>query len=199
MQVLCFDIGGTDIKYGVVKDGKIVACVEEERFTRIKHAPGVLPEHAIKFCLQEAKVSIKEIDYVVFAGATYDNMKQILSNFFNLKFRYCPKIYLIDHHLAHASSAFYTSGFEDSFIITADLSGDSRSTVLFYADKTGIREINSYSKPNSLGLFYATITQYLGFKYDNDECKTMALAGFKSKENNIINDFSKALDSKGII
>ena len=181
--------GNQDSSASIIKDGKIVTCVEEERFTRIKHAPGVLPENSIKFCLQEAKISIKDVDYVVFAGATYDNMKQILSNFFNLKFRYCPKIYLIDHHLAHASSAFYTSGFKNSFIITADLSGDSRSTVLFYADKTGIKEINSYSKPNSLGLFYATITQYLGFRYDNDECKTMALAGFKSKNNCIINDF----------
>ena len=183
--------GNQDSSATIIKDGKIVSCIEEERFTRIKHSPGVLPENSIKFCLQEAKISIKDVDYVVFAGATYGNMKQILSNFFNLYFRYCPKIYLIDHHLAHASSAFYTSGFENSFIITADLSGDSRSTVLFYADKTGIKEINSYSKPNSLGLFYATITQYLGFKYDNDECKTMALAGFKSKNNYIINDFLK--------
>ena len=69
------------------------------------------------------------------------------------------------------------------------MSGDSKSTVLFYANNTGIKEINSYSKPNSLGLFYATITQYLGFRYDNDECKTMALAGFNSKQNHIINDF----------
>ena len=181
--------GNQDSSASIIKDGKIVSCIEEERFTRIKHAPGVLPENSIKFCLKEAKISIKDVDYVVFAGKTYDNMKQILSNFFNLKFRYCPKIYLIDHHLAHASSAFYTSGFENGFIITADLSGDSKSTVLFYADKTGIKEIKSYSKPNSLGLFYATITQYLGFRYDNDECKTMALAGFKSKTNCIINDF----------
>ena len=183
--------GNQDSSASIIKDGKIVACIEEERFTRIKHAPGVLPENSIKFCLQQAKISIKEVDYIVFAGATYTNMKQILSNFFNLKFRYCPKIYLIDHHLAHASSAFYLSGFKDSFIITADLSGDNKSTVLFYADKTGITEIKSYSKPNSLGLFYATITQYLGFRYDNDECKTMALAGFKSKTNCIINNFLK--------
>ena len=183
--------GNQDSSASIIKDGKIVACIEEERFTRIKHAPGVLPENSIKFCLQQAKISIKEVDYIVFAGATYTNMKQILSNFFNLKFRYCPKIYLIDHHLAHASSAFYLSGFKDSFIITADLSGDNKSTVLFYADQTGITEIKSYSKPNSLGLFYATITQYLGFRYDNDECKTMALAGFKSKTNCIINNFLK--------
>ena len=191
--------GNQDSSASIIKDGKIVACIEEERFTRIKHAPGVLPEKSINFCLQEAKISIKDVDYVVFAGATYANMKQILSNFFNLKFRYCPKIYLIDHHLAHASSAFYLSGFKDSFIITADLSGDNKSTVLFYADKTGITEIKSYSKPNSLGLFYATITQYLGFRYDNDECKTMALAGFKSKNNCIINDFLKINNNEYIV
>ena len=108
--------GNQDSSATIIKDGKIVSCIEEERFTRIKHSPGVLPENSIKFCLQEAKISIKDVDYVVFAGATYGNMKQILSNFFNLYFRYCPKIYLIDHHLAHASSAFYTSGFENSFI-----------------------------------------------------------------------------------
>lgn len=181
--------GNQDSSATIIKNGKIVACVEEERFIRIKHAPGVLPENAIKFCLKKANVTIKDVDYVVFAGATYTDMKNILTDFFQLKFRFCPKIYLIDHHLAHASAAFYTSGFENSYIITADLSGDSRSTVLFYADKTGIKEINSYFKPNSLGLFYATITQYLGFRYDNDECKTMALAAYKSKNNCIINDF----------
>lgn len=191
--------GNQDSAASIIKNGKIVACIEEERFTRIKHAPGVLPENSIKFCLKEAKISINDVDYVVFAGATYDNMKQILSNFFNLKFGYCPKIYLIDHHLAHASSAFYLSGFTNSFVITADLSGDSKSTVLFYADKTGIKEIKSYSKPNSLGLFYATITQYLGFRYDNDECKTMALAGYKSKTNCIINDFLKIKNNEYIV
>lgn len=183
--------GNQDSAATIIKDGKIVACVEEERFTRIKHAPGVLPENAIKFCLKEADISIENIDYVVFPGATYDNMVGILQNFFSLKFRYNPKIYLIDHHLAHASSAYYVSGFKDTYIITSDLSGDSRSTVLFYADRNGIKEIDSYSKPNSLGLFYAIITQYLGFKYDNDECKTMALSGYNSKSNSLINDFLK--------
>ncbi len=188
--------GNQDSSASIIKDGKIVACIEEERFTRIKHAPGVLPENSINFCLQEAKISIKDVDCIVFACETYTNMKQILLNFFNFKFGYCPKIYFVNHHLAHASSAFYLSGFKNSFIITADLSGDNKSTVLFYANKFGIKEIKSYSKPNSLGLFYATITQYLGFRYDNDECKTMALAGFKSKTNCIITDFLKINDNE---
>lgn len=181
--------GNQDSAATLISKGRIIACAEEERFIRIKHAPGVLPENAVRYCLKQANLDIKDIDYIVFAGATYDSMTQILTNFFNFKFGYCPKIVLIDHHLAHASSAYYVSGFKDSFIITADFSGDNRSTVLWYADKNGIKEINSYGKPNSLGLFYATITQYLGFRYDNDECKTMALAGYNSKNNCILNDF----------
>ena len=191
--------GNQDSSATIIKNGKIIACVEEERFIKIKHAPGVLPENAVKFCLKKADISIKEVDYIVFAGATYTNMKNILTDFFQLKFRYCPKIYFIDHHLAHAAAAFSTSGFDNGYIITADLSGDSRSTVLFYADKKGIKEIDSYSKPNSLGLFYATVTQYMGFKYDNDECKTMALAAYESKNNCIINDFLKIENDRYII
>lgn len=182
-------VGNQDAAAAIIMNGNILACAEEERFTKIKHAPGVLPENAIMFCLQQANITIQNVDFVVFAGATYDSMTQILTNFFNFKFNYCPKLILIDHHLAHAASAYYTSGFNNSYIITADFSGDNRSTVLFYADKNGIKEIVNYSKPNSLGLFYATITQYLGFQYDNDECKTMALSGFPSKMNSIINDF----------
>ncbi|MDD5020633.1 MAG: carbamoyltransferase C-terminal domain-containing protein [Endomicrobiaceae bacterium] len=181
--------GNQDSAATLISNGTIIACAEEERFIRIKHAPGVLPENAIRYCLKQADLDIKDIDYIVFAGATYDSMTQILTNFFNFKFGYCPKIVLIDHHLAHASSAYYASGFKDSFIITADFSGDNRSTVLWYADKSGIKELESYNKPNSLGLFYATITQYLGFRYDNDECKTMALAGYDSKNDCILNDF----------
>ncbi len=70
------------------------------------------------------------------------------------------------------------SGFKESYIITADLSGDSRSTVLYYAKDGNIKELKCFLKPNSLGLFYALITQYLGFQYNNDECKTMALAAY---------------------
>ncbi|MDD3064926.1 MAG: carbamoyltransferase C-terminal domain-containing protein [Endomicrobiaceae bacterium] len=183
--------GNQDSAATIISNGEITACAEEERFIRIKHAPGVLPENAIIYCLKQAGLDIKDVDCVVFAGATYDSMKQILTNFFNFKFGYCPDIFLIDHHLAHAASAFYTSGFENSFIITADFSGDNRSTVLWYADKKGIKEIESYLKPNSLGLFYAAVTQYLGFKYDNDECKTMALAGYDSKIASLFNDFLK--------
>ncbi|MDD2523555.1 MAG: carbamoyltransferase C-terminal domain-containing protein [Endomicrobiaceae bacterium] len=186
--------GNQDSSATIIANGQIIACAEEERFTKIKHAPGVLPENSIKFCLQQANINIQNVDFVVFAGATYDSMTQILTNFFNFKFKYCPKIILIDHHLAHASSAYYVSGFDNSYIITADFSGDNRSTVLFYADRTGIKEITNYSKPNSLGLFYAAITQFLGFKYDNDECKTMALAGYNSKTNSIVSQFLNITD-----
>jgi carbamoyltransferase len=166
----------------LVCDGKIVAAAEEERFIRIKHAPGVLPENAIRFCLAEANLDIQDIDLVVFPGITYENMYEILKNYFLFKFGYAPKIELIDHHLAHAAGAYFVSGIDNTLIITADLSGDSRSTVLFYANNGKITEIKGFAKPNSLGLFYALITQYLGFQYNNDECKVMALSAYGRPE-----------------
>lgn len=166
----------------LICDGRIIAAAEEERFIRIKHAPGVLPGNAIRFCLQEAGLDIRDIDLVVFPGITYENMYEILKNYFLFKFAYAPKIELIDHHLAHAAGAYFVSGIDNTLIITADLSGDSRSTVLFYANNGKISEIKAFPKPNSLGLFYALITQFLGFQYNNDECKVMALAGYGKPE-----------------
>jgi len=160
----------------LVQDGKIVAAAEEERFVGVKHAPGLLPEMSIRFCLEKVALAIKDIDLVVFPGKTYENINTILNNYFKFKFGYLPHIVTIDHHFAHAASSYFMSGFDQSLIITADLSGDSRSTVLFYGENNKIQEIRSFSKPNSLGIFYALITQYLGFQYNNDECKVMALA-----------------------
>ena len=162
----------------LIKDGKIEFASEEERYLKIKHAPGFLPEYAIRRCLKESKLGIKDIDLVVFPGKSYQNIKFILKKYFYYKFGYAPKIKLIDHHFAHASSSYFMSGFKESFVITADLSGDSRSTVIFYAKDCCLKEIKFFPKPNSLGIFYALITQFLGFKYNNDEYKAMALAGY---------------------
>lgn len=170
--------GNQDGAAVLVLDGQIIAAAEEERFVRIKHAPGMLPENAIRFCLKKENLRIEDIDLVVFSGRTYKGMRGILKSYFRFKFGKIPEIELIDHHFAHACSAYLLSGFKKSFIITADLSGDSRSTVLFYAEDGRFKEVESYYKPNSLGIFYSLITQYLGFSYDSDECKVMALAGY---------------------
>ncbi len=170
--------GNQDSAAAIIKDGGIVAAAEEERFNRIKHSPGLLPENAIRYCLNEAGLSIEDVDFVTFPGATYVGFTEILTEFFELRFKHAPKIRLIDHHFAHAVSAFCVSGFEEANVLTMDLSGDNKSTTLSYAKDGKFTSFKEFLKPNSLGLFYSAITEYLGFQYDTDEYKVMGLASY---------------------
>lgn len=170
--------GNQDGAAVLINNDRIVAAVEEERFTRVKHAPGSLPENGIKYCLDIGGISIKDVNCVVFPGATYDDFENILGEFFEFRFNYAPQIRLIDHHLAHSCSAFYVSGFEEGMILTMDLSGDNKSTTMSYGKDGRIEELSYFMKPNSLGLFYSIITEYLGFQYDSDEYKVMGLASY---------------------
>ncbi|MCX7714787.1 MAG: carbamoyl transferase [Clostridia bacterium] len=173
-------IGNQDGAAALMKDGKIIAAAEEERFLKVKHAPGRLPRHAIKYCLKQAGISIRDITAVGFAGATYDSFQEILSNYFTFHFGYAPLVYLFDHHTAHAASTFFLSPFcfDKSLIITFDYSGDRASTVVFKAIEGRLHEIMRIHKPNSLGIFYSILTQYLGFEKDTDEYKVMGLSSY---------------------
>lgn len=170
--------GNQDSAAALIRNNEILAAVEEERFTRNKHAPGLLPENSIRYCLKLAKISIENVDCVVFPGATYENFTEILGGFFRFRFKYLPPIQLIDHHLAHASSAFYVSGFDEAMILTMDLSGDNKSTTMSCGKDGKIERLAESQKPNSLGLFYSIITEYLGFQYDDDEYKVMGLSSY---------------------
>jgi carbamoyltransferase len=164
------------------RDGKLVAAAEEERFLRIKHSEGRLPENAIRFCLSQAGLSIRDVDCVAYGYATVPGMDQRLKDYFILKFGYSPEIRLIRHFMAHAASAYRVSGFPDANILSADVSGDSVSTLLSFGKGTEIRIIKSVPRPNSLGIFYSLLTQVLGFQRDNDEYKVMGLASYGKQE-----------------
>jgi carbamoyltransferase len=174
--------GNQDGAAALIRDNMIVASAEEERFTGIKHSPGVLPENAIRFCLKEAGITIEDVDQVTFPGATYQNFEEILEDFFKFRLNHSPHIQLIDHHHAHAASAFYVSGFAEAMILTMDLSGDNKSTTMSYGHDNKIETIREFLKPNSLGLFYSCITEYLGFQYDTDEYKVMGLSSYGKPE-----------------
>ncbi len=171
-------VGNQDGSATLLENGKLIAAAEEERFLKVKFAPGYLPLNAIKFCLKFADVSIHDIDYLVFPGITYTNIETILTSYFNHYFGHCPKIKLVDHHMAHAASAYHTSKFEESMILTADLSGDGKCTTLCHGVGDEIRILKDFKRPNSLGIFYSIITQYLGFKRDSDEYKVMGLSSY---------------------
>ena len=184
--------GNQDASASLLEDGKLVAAAEEERFLRIKFANGVLPKNAIKFCLEFANISIHDVSYVVFPGLTYSNIRGILETYFNFNFGHCPEVRLVDHHMAHAASVYYTSGLDESMIITADLTGEGKSTTLCYGADDKISVLKEFRVPNSLGIFYSMVTQYLGFQRDSDEYKVMGLSAYSncSNETAIKNDFS---------
>lgn len=187
--------GNQDGAAALVKDGIIIAAAEEERFIRIKHASGLLPKNAIKFCLKQAGIAIKDISSISFAGATYTNFEEILKDYFDFTFGYAPPIILIDHHLAHAASTYYLSGFDSSLILSMDFSGDRISTFAAMGDGMQIKEIYRIAKPNSLGIFYSMLTQYLGFQKDNDEYKVMGLSAYGNPKY----DLGKVLKKDGKI
>lgn len=84
----------------------------------------------------------------------------------------------LDHHLSHAASAFFTSGFRKSLVLTLDAYGDGRSGALFMGKGRELEELASFSPVVSLGEFYGAITALLGYQFGSDEGKTMALAAF---------------------
>lgn len=88
-------------------------------------------------------------------------------------------LHSIEHHIAHAASAFYFSGFPDSAFITMDGSGEFTATMLGYFDRQGkIHVLKEFIVPDSLGFFYATMTDYLGFEHDDGEYKVMGMAPY---------------------
>ncbi len=102
-------------------------------------------------------------------------------NFFGTKS--LPKLYFIQHHNCHAANAFFLSNFKSSAILTCDFRGEFESTTFSIGNGNKIKKIKKIEMPNSLGMFYASITDLLGYKPDSDEWKVMAMAAFKNKDN----------------
>lgn len=186
----------------LVIDGKLVAMAEEERFTRIKHAPRVLAINAMKYCLDMANIKFKDVDYFAIghdiplsairnirpgeieiganqARKQYLDLKKselVLSDLFKIVEK--RRIVFIRHHLAHAASSFFASGFEEANVLTLDGSGDSDSGILGYGSTSQIKIFDTISNPTSWGKAYEYITGTLGFKYNSEEGKTMGLAAY---------------------
>lgn len=87
-----------------------------------------------------------------------------------------PPIVTESHHGCHAASAFHPSGFDEGLVFTIDAKGEYDSTVIWYGDEDGLRRLHTYEHPNSLGLFFAIVTEYLGYRLFNGEGKVMGLA-----------------------
>ena len=187
-------------------DGKVVAACEEERFNRVKHAkpsridnPHELPEHAIRFCLDHAGLKASEIDRVAYSfdpqlrrteyraewwpdsrmeadflhfldkvgGAT----DRLLGRKLGQTFKFVP------HHLAHAASAYYPSGFDSAAILVIDGVGEAVCSTLARGEGARIETVETFSYPHSLGFVWENASIHLGFS-PYDASKVMGLAAY---------------------
>jgi carbamoyltransferase len=160
----------------LVVDGYVVAAAEEERFLRQRHAVGLMPEHAIRFCLDTAGIALRDVDALAFPRATWVGFEERLQAYLCYRFGCCPPIRFVHHHLAHAASAFYPTGFDQALVVTIDQAGDGVALAVYRAAGKGLTRVHAEPYPNSLGLYAAMLTQFLGFRSNHDEYKVMGLA-----------------------
>lgn len=189
---------------------RIVAAAPEERFNRIKMSTA-FPFKSIEWCLKKENLKLKDIDLVTIpwnpalninsASSRWVNdlrwrgemltnipvnLMKILdtnpSEYIKMNFNDLNVIYL-NHHECHAASAFYTSPFRNCDILTIDGHGEQDTCFLGVGKNNNVKQIKTIKYPHSVGLFYGTFTDFLGFKADSDEWKVMALSSYAKKKN----------------
>jgi carbamoyltransferase len=208
MIILGLNAFHADSAAAIVRDGVLVAAAEEERFRRVKHWAG-FPSQSITYCLNEAGVGLGDIDHIAinqdsrahllrkmaYVASHPPNLSLLLDRLRNRHKRegipdllaamipgdaFRGKFHRIEHHLAHLSSAFHVSPFAEAAIISVDGFGDFASTAWGIGRGTDISFDGRIFFPHSLGIFYQSLTQYLGFPYYGDEYKVMGLAPYGS-------------------
>jgi carbamoyltransferase len=196
-----------DSAAALVRDGEIIAAVQEERFSREKYDPR-FPGRAVAYCLAEAGIGPEQIDFVTFyeqpltkferlmetyvsyAPAGFASFRRALPLWLGQKLqlprairrglggRYQGPILFTDHHEAHAASAFFPSPFEEAAILTMDGVGEWSTTTCGHGRGNRIELLEQIRFPHSLGLLYSAFTAYCGFKVNSGEYKLMGLAPY---------------------
>jgi carbamoyltransferase len=190
----------------LVRDGVMVAAAEEERFRRIKHWAG-FPSEAIRYCLTAGGVELGQIDHVAVnqdakanlgkklaytlrrrpdLGLVLDRLRnqreragaaeQLARAFPGQEFR--GEVHAVEHHIAHMSSAFHVSPFDQAVVVSVDGFGDFASAAWGVGNGTHIEVEDRVYFPHSLGIFYQALTQFIGFPHYGDEYKVMGLAPY---------------------
>jgi carbamoyltransferase len=236
LGIIAVDVGGHPSAC-VLKDGRLVAFAEEERFVRVKQARGYFPSHSLKFCLDEAGLGLKDVDFIAFGwdanayrwrfplflarsfvshrlrghraharpsapgrpqfgSAVLSGIRSLVSfqprtltESIVLGLRdagftdgLVPPVVFVRHHLAHAASAYYCSGYDESAILVFDGHGEENTTTIFRGEGKRITRLKEINIPHSLGWFYSAFTEFLGWNPNEGEVKLMGLAPFGARD-----------------
>jgi carbamoyltransferase len=195
-----------DAAAALLHDGSLTAAAEEERFSRVKHDYG-FPRNAIQFCLDQAGIEGRDLDYVVFFEKPFRKFDRILMTALQTYpqswkvFRESmiswmadklwigatlqselgvskEKVLFCEHHLSHAASAYLCSPFDDAAILTVDGVGEWVTASYGVGRGNDIRLLKQIEFPHSIGLLYSAFTAFLGFEINEGEYKVMGMAPY---------------------
>ncbi|MBD3379553.1 MAG: hypothetical protein GF408_03720 [Candidatus Omnitrophica bacterium] len=194
-----------DSAASLLKDGKIAAAVQEERFSREKNT-SAFPINAVNYCVQAGGISFEDLDAVVFHEKPFLKFARVVSehirsypfsftNFMRTmphwlsdrlslpiilekEIGYTGKIFFVKHHLSHAAAAFLASPFDEAAIMTVDGVGEWATATVGKGAGGKVEIFGELRYPDSLGLLYTAVTSYLGFEANGGEGKVMGLAGY---------------------
>jgi carbamoyltransferase len=216
-----------------VRDGQIVAAINEERLTRRKLDSTYPPVRSIREVIRLSGIPPAEIDAVAIAGLHWkDLISRTLESvwadirdfhawndyfphlcrvlyrtfyfwratgydaalkFLKDEYGISPKVYYIEHHEAHAASAYRTGKADPVLIITADGVGDDLSITFSKGERSVIRRLEAFHYPNSFGQFYTACTQILGFKAGRHEGKITGLSGYGGRNQELLDSVEQTL------
>jgi carbamoyltransferase len=214
-----------DAAAAIVKDGQLLAAVEEERFNRKKHCAG-FPAAAVRYCLETANISIDDIDHIgisrdpsahlhkkiLFSLSRLGNLSGLISarlanaakvrdlpadlaQALKMPNRFRARFHNVEHHKAHMASCFFVSPFEQAAILSLDGFGDFVSTMWGKGAESTIDILGQVEFPHSLGTLYTATSQYLGFPKYGDEGKVMGLAPYGKPT--FVEEFRKIVTTNG--
>lgn len=236
MKVLGLWGFGSNPGVALLDHGKLLAHVEEERFTGFKGSHGLFPKKSVHWVLSEFGLDFSDVDLIAWpwdqsaylwqmplfyaksffrhfswkAHSQGQSTLKVFSHLLDQQPRFIrsrihqelnasgvtgrmPSIQFVSHHLSHAASAYFMSGYDHAHVIVMDGSGEQNCSSIFFGSGKELQSIDSFQIPNSLGWFYAAATEYLGFIPYRDEGKVMGLAAYGGKQADVFRKMQKII------
>lgn len=212
MNILGINAFHGDASAALLIDGELAAAVEEERFTRVKHAAG-FPVHAIRYCLESEGLDLRDVDHIAISrnpsahihkkllytlrskpaldlirsrlanASKIHDLRELLADSLGMAIHDIrAKLHNVEHHLSHLASSFFVSPFERAALMSVDGFGDFVSGMWGSGEGNSIDIQDWVEFPHSIGILYTAITQYLGFPKYGDEYKVMGLSSYGEPE-----------------
>ncbi len=190
-------VQGFDSAAALVCSSQLTGAAAEERFSRSKHT-GAFPIGAVQYCLANQGIDLEDVDEIAH-GFDYAPYREIYSldpvtdelyrtvfsrgALLELVSQHLPgfphdRVHQVGHHLAHAASAYFTSGWPECLVVVIDAMGEVQSASIYHARDGRLEKLREISASHSIGILYSLVTLHLGFDFNSDEYKIMGLAPY---------------------